>query len=165
MIIVALCIVILCRRSCRKKSSDAGNQVSQRKTELNTAISKTNPIYDAIIKLDSVDNKQGSDVSIITNPSYEVSNKFNDSNAGKDEYNYALPYQIKEHSDHINMAASSSHRLNKSEDRTTVFGANTKSHQSSCSAIHKQCHYVNACVTNTKPTGKDEDSHYYSTIK
>ena len=99
MIIAVLCIVILCRRSCRKKSSDAGNQVSQRKTELNTAISKTNPIYDAIIKPDGVDNKQGSDVPITINPSYKVSTK---------------------------------------------------------SSIAKMY---------TKPTGEDEDSHYYSTIK
>ena len=71
---------MLCRRSCRKKSSDADNQVSSRKTELSTGVSKTNPIYDAIISLDRVDNKQGSDVPITINPCYKGSTESSGAN-------------------------------------------------------------------------------------
>ena len=167
MIIVVLCVVIVCRRSCKKKSSDADNQISDRKTELNTVISKTNPVYYAINR-DRVDKnviKQGSNVPVTTNPSYNVSTISSNSKSGEDEYNYAQPYQIKEYSDYVNISTNLCRRLNKSEDRTAGFGAITKNHQSSSSAIPEQRHYVNVYVANTKPTGEDEDSHYYSTVK
>ena len=153
------------RRSHRKKSDI---QVSLRNTKVNTVISKTGPSYDAtnLYRADNTAIKQSSDVPITSNPYYEVSTKSSNSKGGECEYNYALPYQIKEHSDCIKLDNNPSYKpITVKEARLTVFSANNKAHQSSCSAATEQCHYVNAYVANTKQTGEDEDCHCYSTVK
>ena len=137
--LLLMIIVVLCILIlCMRRShrKKEDHQVSRWKTKLNTVITKTNPVYDA------------------TNLDRAGSNTIKQ---GSDVPITANP------SYKVSTKSSNSKRVE--DGYTYALPYQIKEHQSSCSAVTEQRHYVNAHVANTKLTGGDGDYHYYSTVK